>query len=62
MNAFFDEEYSVAGPKYNPLRYWSYEQALDYADELDLPDSDFEFISQCFALNELEHDYPAGTI
>ena len=62
MNPFFDEEYSVAGPKHNPLSRWSYEQALDYADELDLSDEDYEFISQCFALNELEQDYPEGTI
>lgn len=62
MTPSFDEEYSVAEPKHNPLSRWSYEKALDYADELDLPDSDFEFISKCFALNELEQDYPEGTI
>lgn len=62
MNHYYDEEYSVSGPKFNPLSRWTYEQAIDYADELDLPDSDFEFISQCFSLNELERDYPKGTI
>jgi hypothetical protein len=62
MNYFYGEEYSVSGPKYNPLGRYSYEQAINYANELDLPDSDFEFISQCFALNELEWDYPEGTI
>lgn len=62
MKPIFDEEYSAAGPKHNPLSRWSYEQALEYADELDLSDSDFEFISKCFSLNELEQDYPKGTI
>lgn len=45
-------EFSVSGPKRNPLDAWTYEQALDYADELDLPDDDWDFIHQCFALNE----------
>ena len=47
-----DEEYSLEGPKENPLSAWSYDQCCDYADELDLPDSDWVFISQCFQLEE----------
>lgn len=46
------DEFSLDGPKHNPLSDWTYEQALDYADELDLPDDDWEFIHSCFALEE----------
>jgi len=46
------DEFSLDGPKHNPLSDWTYEQALDYADELDLPDEDWEFIHSCFALEE----------
>lgn len=62
MNRSYDEEYLLAGLKQNPLSRWSYEQALDYADELDLPDSDFEFINYCFELNEFEDGHCPGTI
>lgn len=46
------EEFSLDGPAVNPLSHWTYEQALEYADELDLPDEDWELIHQCFALEE----------
>ena len=46
------EEFSLEGPPVNPLRAWTYVQALTLADELDLPDEDWEFIAQCFALVE----------
>ena len=46
------DEFSVSGPQRNPLSDWTYEQALDYAEELDLPDDDWEFIHKCFALEE----------
>ena len=46
------EEFSVSGPQSNPLSRWTYDQALDYAEELDLPDEDWEFIHHCFALEE----------
>ena len=46
------DEFSISGPKSNPLRAWTYQQALDYADELDLPDDDWDFIHQCFSLTE----------
>ena len=49
------DEFSLSGPKRNPLDAWTYEQALDYAEELDLPDDDWEFIHQCFSLTESHH-------
>jgi hypothetical protein len=47
-----DEEYSLEGPKENPLSAWSLSQCYDFADELDLSDDDFVFITQCFQLEE----------
>lgn len=46
------DEYCLSGPRRNPLSSWTYMQALDYAEELNLPDTDWEFIHQCFALEE----------
>lgn len=46
------DEFCLSGPKRNPLDAWTYQQALDYAEELDLPDDDWEVIHQCFALEE----------
>ena len=46
------DEYCLSEPRRNPLSSWTYMQALDYAEELNLPDTDWEFIHQCFALEE----------
>jgi hypothetical protein len=48
----YEEEYSLEGPKENPLSAWSLSQCYDFADELDLSDDDFVFITQCFQLEE----------
>ena len=48
----YQEEFSLDGPQPNPLSAWSYEQAMDFADELDLPDDDWELIHACFSLTE----------
>lgn len=46
------DEYSLSGTPNNPLDAYTYQQALEYADELDLPDEDWEFIHSCFSLTE----------
>ena len=46
------DKYSLSGTPSNPLDAYTYQQALDYADELDLPDEDWEFIHSCFSLTE----------
>lgn len=55
MNPYFhysSEEFSLDGPLPNPLSAWTYEQAMDFADELDLPDDDWEFIHCCYSIYE----------
>lgn len=52
IDSVVPEEFSLDGPSKNPLDRWTYDQALDYADQLDLPDQDWELIHQWFALTE----------
>jgi len=46
------DEFSLDGPRHNPLGQWTYDQVLDFADQLDLPDDDRVFIHSCFSLTE----------
>jgi len=48
----YPEEFSVSGPPINPLGDWSYEEICDAADQLDLPDEDWDYINWCFLLYE----------
>lgn len=52
LDSEFREQFCLNGPATNPLAQWSYDQALDFADELDLPDEDWELIHKCFGLME----------
>ena len=46
------EEFSVEGPPSNPLSAWTYDQAMVFAQELDLPDEDWELIHSLYSLTE----------
>jgi len=48
----YQEEFSLDGPPVNPLGDFTYEEVCDAAEELDLPDEDWEFINCCFSLYE----------
>lgn len=52
LDSEFPEQFSLDGPNTNPLAQWSYDQALDFADELDLADEDWELIHNCYSLTE----------
>ncbi|WP_231597229.1 hypothetical protein [Synechococcus sp. CBW1004] len=46
------EEFSLEGPPTNPLDRWTYAKVIQYADEMDLPDEDWDWINSCFSLTE----------
>lgn len=46
------EEFSLAGPRISPPLMWSFTDAMDLADELELSDRDWEVLNTIYTLTE----------
>ena len=51
-NSPLTDEFTLEGPARNPFAPLSYEDACDIADDLDLPDGDWDPINRAYGLVE----------